>query len=113
MNPDDPWYDPRATDEIIGAMLARPARDSDSYEDDSYWSNRSILAHRVAPETLAAAARLCDSPCVIEQRLGCDILSLLGAPDMPFREQSVGPVLSVLRRATDLETLDGAISALG
>jgi HEAT repeat protein len=32
---------------------------------------------------------------------------------MPFAAESVGPVLSVLRRATDLETLNGALSAVG
>jgi hypothetical protein len=113
MKPDDPCHDPRSTDEIIAAMLAHPARDSDTYEDDSYWSNRAILACRVSRETLAAAVRLCESPCVIEQRTGCDILSLLGAPDMPFRRESLAPVLSVLRRASDLETLNTALSTLG
>jgi hypothetical protein len=113
MKPDDPWYDPRPTSEIVSAMLSRPARDSDTYEDDSYWSNRSTLTHRVTPETFAIAVRLCESVCEIEHRVGCDILALLGAPDMPFREQSVGPVVSVLSRTTDRDTRVAAISALG
>jgi HEAT repeat protein len=113
MNADDPWYDPRPTEEIVSAMLSGPARDSDTYEDDSYWSNRSVVVHRVTPETLAIAVRLCESPCEIEQRAGCDILALLGAPDKPFRRESVGPVLSVLRRAADVETFHSAVCALG
>lgn len=113
MKPDDPWYDPRPTDEIISAMLGRPARDSDTDEDESYWNNRNIITHRVCRQTLETAMRLCRSQCETEQRIGCDILGQLGAPDLPFRDESVGPVLSVLRRAGDVETRRWAITALG
>src|SRR3954469_5527923 len=113
MKTNNPWYDPRPTEQIVSAMLCWPDRDSDTYEDDSYWSNRSIVAHRVSPETLELAVRLCESSCEVEQRTGCDILALLGAPDMPFGRESVGPVLSVLRRAADVETFEAAVCALG
>lgn len=113
MRLDDPWYDPRSTDEIISVMLGRPVRDSDTDEDESYWNNRNIIAHRICRETLETAVRLCRGECEIEQRIGCDILGQLGAPDLPFRDESVGPVLSVLRRAGDIETRRWAITALG
>ena len=109
----DPWYDPRPTGEIIAAMLASPARDSDTFEDDSYWVNRGVLSHRATQDTFAKAVQLCASACEVEQRVGCDILAVLGAPDLPFRRESVGPVLAVLNGATDPETIGCAISALG
>jgi HEAT repeats len=113
MSANDTWYDPRSTGEIIAAMLTSPARDSDTFEDDSYWVNRGFLSRRPTPDTLARAVQLCASACEVEQRVGCDILAGLGAPDMPFRRESVGPVLEVLNGAIDPETVGCAISTLG
>ena len=113
MPPVDPWYDPRTTDEIIAAMLATPDRTVVSFEEDTYWSNRGVLAHRKSSTEFEAGVRLCASVCAIEQRLGCDVLAGLGEPDHPFRSESFEPIRSVLDRATDLETRLCTLISLG
>jgi HEAT repeats len=113
MKANDQWHDPRPTEVIIAAILANPTRDSEGYVDDPYWSNVQILRHRVTRDVWECAARLCASDCVVEQRLGCDILGQLGAPAGPFVPESVPVVLDTLARAKDSETIDAAIVALG
>jgi hypothetical protein len=113
MKPDNLWYDPRSTDEIIASILANPDRDDESYEDDHYWPNVGVIGHRLTRDVLARAIALCDSDCRIERRLGCDILGGLGEPNHPFRDESVGPMLRVLNTADDLETTGIAIANLG
>jgi hypothetical protein len=113
MTSEDPWFDPRPTDEIIASLLANPDRDDESYEDDRYWPNVGVICHRLTPDVLARAVTLCESSCAVEQRLGCDILGGLGEPDHPFWDESVGPMLRVLDGADELETIGIAIANLG
>jgi hypothetical protein len=113
MKPNDPWYDPRSTDEIVAAILANPDRDYEFYDDDHYWPNVGVICHRLTPDVLGRAIKLCHSTCLVERRLGCDILGGLGEPDHPYRDESVGPMLRVLDAADDVETTGIVLANLG
>ena len=113
MNADNPWFDPRSTDEILASILVDPDWDCESSQDDRYWPNVGVICHRLTPDVLARAVALCDSECRVERRLGCDILGRLGEPEHPFRDESVGPLRRVLDSADDPDTTAIAISNLG
>jgi len=107
------WHDPRTTDAIIASILANPDWDCDSYEHDMYWPNVGVICHRLTRDVLEAGIQLCASACSTEQRLGCDILCGLGAPNHPFREESFEPISSMLDRANNAETEESALYSLG
>src|SRR5262245_29018225 len=113
MKRNDPWYDPRPTEEIIASILSNPDRDCDSYDDDHYWPNLGVITHRATREVWEAGVRLCASNCVFEQRLGCDILARLGAPEHPFRANSFDPIVSLLERTENNDTVLCVLYGLG
>ncbi len=113
MPPDDYWSDPRSTAEVVAATLANPDRGRDTTDAGHYWSNVAILGHRASRTEFEAGVRLCASACVVEQRLGCDVLARLGDPDHPFREESFEPLRSVLDRTSDPVTAACVLFNLG
>ena len=102
--------DGRPTRELVNIVLT--SRDEDD-ADSAYWNAMSALHLRGGADAFEAARSLCESPCPLEQRVGCGILSQLGCPERPFASESFPLVASVIRRTENLDTLANALCALG
>jgi HEAT repeat protein len=102
--------DARSTTELISIALENPHDDNDQ---SVYWDAIGTLRWRATSEVFDAAQCLCESDCPVEQRVGCDILAQLGAPEKPFASAAFSLVVSVLNRADNLDALYSSISALG
>lgn len=103
--------DGRPTCELVNILLT--VHDEDE-ADSAHWNAMRVLHRRANTEVFEAARSLCESPCPLEQRIGCNILAQLGCPEKrPFASASLPLVASVIRRADNLDTLGCALFALG
>ena len=103
--------DGRPACELINILLT--VHDEDE-ADSAHWNAMRVLHRRANVEVFVAARSLCESPCPLEQRIGCNILAQLGWLDeRPFASASLPLVASVIRRTDNLDTLGCALFALG
>jgi HEAT repeat protein len=100
--------DCRTTDEWITAALIAPDRD-----EEGYWDVIGALHWRGSEELLNRAARLCQSYCPVERRVGADILAQLRVMERSFPKQCVDILLAMLRNEERPEVLDSILMALG
>ena len=103
-----PKNDPRSVSELISAALSDP----NTYEDGG-WDAVVALHWRGTEEVLERAARLCQSFCAVERRVGADILGQLGFAERSFTRERLNVLLKLLRRETDLDVLYSVLIALG
>jgi len=109
MNTSPTQCDPRTTQELVNTTLTN---DEDA-ADSIYWDAMRELHRRGTVEVFNAAKSLCESPCPVEQRIGCVILAQLGGSESPFASRSFPLVVSVMERVENLDTLASALCALG
>ena len=102
--------DTRSNAELVNVILT--SNDEDA-ADSAYWKAMIVLHRRGTREIFEIARTLCESSCPLEQRTGCNILSQLGGSDSPFASESFPPVVSVLDRTDDLDTVACALCAIG
>jgi len=84
--------------ELAERALSGPA------EGAVWWAVADALTPRADAETFAAAARLCDSPRLLERRLGADVIGMFGNGDDMAKEPSFhARAVAILRRLADRE----------
>lgn len=107
-------HDPRSTWELVNiALLSNDEETADTAVDSAHWNAMRELHRRGTREVFEAARSLCESPCPLEQRIGCNVLAQLGCADRPFASESLPLVTAVLRQTKDVATLACALCALG
>jgi HEAT repeat protein len=100
--------DPRSVDELISAALSDP----NTYENGG-WDAVVALHWRGTSEVLERAARLCQSFCAVERRVGADILGQLGFAERSFTRQRLNILLKMLRQERDSDILYSVLIAVG
>ncbi|MBI3861092.1 MAG: HEAT repeat domain-containing protein [Planctomycetia bacterium] len=100
--------DPRTIDELIAAALS----DADTYVNGG-WDAVVALHWRGTEEVFQRAARLCESFCADERRVGAAILGQLGISDHKFIRQRLNVLLKILRQERDSDVLHSVLIALG
>ncbi len=76
------------------------------------WLAVQALQRRGDAETFEAARRLCGGG-PAERALAADVLGQLGAPRLPFRDQSVGPLTALCEPHEHPDVVHAALCALG
>jgi HEAT repeat protein len=110
MNETSIQYDALSTWELINVLLS--SNDEDDI-DSAYWSAISALHQRGTVDVFEAARSLCESACPRQQSIGCNILSQLGRPEMPFASMSFPLVSAIMLKTDSRDTLTCALCALG
>jgi len=101
----DPKDDPRTVNDLITAALCEP-------DEDLAWDAICALQWRGTHEVLDRAARLCRSLCVVERRLGANMLGQLGLPERTFPEECLDTLLGMLENERDHGVLYSVLVAL-
>jgi HEAT repeat protein len=101
-------YDLRSVDQLISVALSDP----NTYENGG-WEAVVALHWRGSAEVLNRAARMCQSNCAVERRVGADILGQLGFAERSFVRERLNVLLKLLRRENDLDVLYSVLIALG
>ena len=93
--------------------LARRALDSGDPTGERRWSLVRDLQRRGDAETFEVARRLVRRDRAAERALAADVLSQLGAPELPFRDQSVPLLMELCHPHEHPDVVHAALSALG
>jgi HEAT repeat protein len=95
-----------STEELIDRAL----RETDEV---ARWKLICSLHRRATQGVFEAVRSLCESSNPVQKTLGADVLGQLGAPDLPFREQSITILLKIVDEENDPVALQAAVMALG
>src|SRR5262249_21395102 len=99
-------------DEYSTIDLVNIALSSDD-DDPGYWDAVWALCRRATSDVFQTAQSLCQSDCPIEQRLGCDVLAQLGAPENPCATAAFPIVAAVVTTTDNPGVLNTGVCALG
>ncbi len=99
--------DTQPTEELIAAAQR------EEEDEDARWKFVASLHHRGSREVFDAARKLCESGVPLKETLGADILGQLGAPALPFKEESILILLNQVDSENDADAVQAATMALG
>lgn len=93
--------------------LIRQALEPGDPVGERRWSAIQALQRRGDAETFEAAKRLCGGGRPAERALAADVLGMLGAPELPFRDQAVAPLTALCEPHEHPDVVHAALCALG
>jgi HEAT repeat protein len=93
--------------------LIRQALEAGDPAGERRWTAVRALQRRGDAETFEAARRLCGAGRPAERALGADVLGQLGAPELPFGDQTVAPLTALCGPHEHPDVVHAALCALG